>query len=210
MADIDLQTVLNSGNISGVNLGGTASTDAVQDKGESDIAYLPFENSETSLIAETIQAALEELANIGYAHMVLATPYTGGQTQTATPIKISAFDTIHHEANGAVTPLVDTSESVHTHKFTIEKAGVYNVYGTITAEFSSSNDMTIELYKNGNPTGAKANLQGRGTGKAVQFTYIGDFEYDEADFLELYAFADSGSISLLITSSTMTIQRKVF
>lgn len=203
MVNRELINKLASGELAVIKIGGTTSGYAVPTKDEAQV----FENSSTTLSATTIQAALVELANIGYAHMTLATPYTGGQSLTTSPVKISAFDTIHHNVNGAVTPIVDTSEAVPAHKFTIEKTGTYNVYGTIVAEFSSSNDVTIELYKNGVASGAKVDLQGRGAGKPVQFTYIGDFSYTATDYLELYAYADA-SVSLLIKNSTMSVERK--
>ena len=199
MADRELSNKLASGEITSMKIGGTASTDLVQTVG--------FDNTSTSLVATTIQAALVELANVGYAHMILATPYTGGQALTTTPVKLSAFDTIHHNVNGAVTPLVDTSEAVPAHKFTINKSGIYRTYGTITAEFPSADDVTIELYKNGAATGNTVNIQGRGAGKAVQFTFIGDIDYVATDYLELYAYGDA-ALSFLITGTSMMLERK--
>lgn len=204
MADRELSNKLSSGEITQIKIGGTAAGNIVPTTDEANA----FDNSTTSLTSTTKQNALVELANVGYAHMVLNTPYTGGQTQSTTPAKISAFDTIHHNVNGAITPTVDTNESTHTHKFTIDKAGTYRVYGTVTAEFSSSNDITLELYKNGSPTGAKMQLQGRGAGKPVLFMYAGDLDFEATDYAELYAYADAASVSLLVTSSSVTLERK--
>lgn len=167
-----------------------------------------FDNSATPLAATTRQDAIVELANVGYAHMILSTPYTVGQTLSTTPVKISAFDTIHHNVNGAITPTVDISEAIPAHKFTINKSGRYRIYGTLIGEFSQSNDITIELYKNGVASGAKVNLQGRGANKAVQFTFIGDFSYIATDYLELYAYADAAGIDLMVTGTSMIVERK--
>lgn len=208
MADRDLQVVLSSGEISGANFGGTATTNKVLTKGESDAAYLLFDNSPTSLLATTIQAALVELANVGLAHMTLVTPYTAGQTVGLTPVKISLFDTIHHNINGAVTPLVDTSEVSATHKFTIDKDGLYTVYGTVVAEFASADAISLRLYKNGVAIAPPVTLQGRGAGKPVLYAYSDLIDLVATDYLEVFAVSDTAATSLLIISSSMTVERK--
>lgn len=204
MADQQLQTILNSGGITTIFLGGVTTADKVLKKSEVDA----FDNSATSLAATTQQAALVELANVGLAHMILSTPYTGGQIIGLTPIKISLFDTIDHDINGAVTPLVDTSEAVPAHKFTIDKGGLFAVYGTVTAEFSSSAVLLLTLYKNGTPITPPVELQGRGAGKPVMFAYTGLVDLVATDYLEVYAVADTASTSVLITSSSMIVERK--
>ena len=207
MADRDLQAILNSGEITNIFIGGVTSDDRVVIFSDLTGANIDFDNTSTSLTSSTVQAALAELANVGYAHMVLATPYSGGQTLSTTPQKLSLFDTIDHDVNGAVTPLVDTSEAIPAHSFTIDKTGTFQIYGTVEAEFSASNEVTIELYKNSVTTGLNVSLQGRGAGKKVQFTYISDIDVAATDVLEIYAYADAASVSTLITASSVVVRR---
>lgn len=207
MADRDLQAILNSGEITNIFIGGVTSDDRVVIFSDLTGANIDFDNTSTSLTSSTVQAALAELANVGYAHMVLATPYSGGQTLSTTPQKLSLFDTIDHDVNGAVTPLVDTSEAIPAHSFTIDKTGTFQIYGTVEAEFSASNEVTIELYKNSVTTGMNVSLQGRGAGKKVQFTYISDIDVAATNVLEIYAYADAASVSTLITASSVVIRR---
>lgn len=207
MADKLLQTVLNSGEITNMFIGGTTADDRVVILADLIATNTDFDNTSTSLAATTVQAALVELANVGLAHMSLGTPYTVGQTLGTTPAKLSAFDTINKDINGAVTPLVDTSEAVPAHKFTIDKTGLYRVYGTIEAEFASSDAVSMQLYVNGVASGRPVTLQGRGAGKPVLFSYIDIASFTATDYLEIYAYSDAASTSTLITSSSMIVER---
>lgn len=208
MADRELQTILNSGEITSIKLGGTGTDDAVPTLATLIATNIDYDNSATSLIATQLQAAIDELANVGYGHMILATPYTGGQTIGTTPVKLSCFDTIHHDVNGALTMVVDTSEAIPAHKFTTDKTGTYEIKGNITAEFSSSSALTLQLYKNGvSIASASVELQGRGAGKPVVFSYLDVIDATATDYFEIYAFADS-STSVLITGSSVIMERK--
>ena len=207
MADRDLQAILNSGELTNMFIGGTASDNTVVVFSDLAGLNIDFDNSSTSLSATNTQAALAELANVGFAHMQLQTPYTGGQTLTLTPAKISAFDAIHHDVNGAVTPLVDTSEAVHTHKFTIDKTGTYRIYGTIIADFASADAVSLQLYKNGVATGSAVQIQGRGASKPVLFSYIDIVDLTALDYLEIWGFSDAASTSTLITGASMIVER---
>ena len=208
MADKDLQVILSSGDITGINIGGTASTDKVLKKSESDAEYKPFDNSATSLASTTIQTALEELANVGLAHMTLVTSYTAGQTVGLTPVKMSLFDTIHHDINGAVTPLVDASEASATHRYTIDKSGLYGVYGTVVAEFPTANLISLFLYKNGVQFGPAVSVQGRGAGKPVLFAYNDLVDLVATDYLEVWGVSDTAGTTVVVTSSSMIVERK--
>ena len=208
MADRELSNALNSGELTSIYLGGVTAAEKVQKKSDMTGANVSFDNAATSLAATTTQAALVELANVGLAHMTLATPYTSGQTIGTSAVKLSAFDTIHHNINGAVTPVVDTSEAVAAHTFTADKTGLYGVYGTITAEFSSSATVALRLYKNSAPFGPPVELQGRGAGKPVLFSYNDLADLTATDVLEVYAVSDTASTSVLITASSMIVERK--
>lgn len=208
MVDKQIATILNSGNISTIYIGGATAPYKAVVFGDLSAANVSFDNAATSLAAATVQAALVELANVGLAHMTLATPYTGGQTIGTSAVKLSAFDTIHHNINGAVTPVVDTSEAVAAHTYTIDKTGLYGVYGTITAEFSSSAAVALRLYKNSAPFGPPVELQGRGAGKPVLFSYNDLADLTATDVLEVYAVSDTASTSVLITASSMIVERK--
>jgi hypothetical protein len=208
MPDRDLQAILNSGEITNIFIGGTTSDDKVVILSDLTGANVDFDKTGTSLTSTTVQAALAELANVGYAHMILSTPYTSGQTFGTTPAKISLFDTIHHDVNGAVTPVVDTSESVPNHSFTCDKAGTYDISGTVNAEFSSSDAISMQMYVNGSPVGYVIELQGRGAGKPVSFTYDDKIDANVNDVIEVYAFSDAASTSVLVTSASMTLERK--
>jgi len=207
MADRELSNALSSGEIASINLGGITTADAVQKKEDMTSINISFDNTLTSLVATTVKAALEELANVGYSHMKLLTAYTAGQTLGLTAVKLSAFDTIAHDVNGAVTPTVDASEASATHKFTIDKAGAYRVYGTVLAEFASADAVSMLLYKNGTPLGPPVSIQGRGAGKPVLFSYIDIVDLSVTDYLEVWAYSDAASTSTLITGSSMVVER---
>lgn len=205
--DRELSTVLNSGEITNINIGGITAGDKVQVKDDMTGANISFDNTLTSLTATTTQAALAELANVGLAHMHLITPYTVGQTLTTTYAKISAFDTITHNINGAVTPLVDTSEAVPAHLFTINKGGLFNVIGTLTAEFASADTVSLVLYKNGVAVGPPVQVQGRGAGKPVAFAYNDLLTLSTTDYLEIYGKSD-GTTNFIVTATSMTVERR--
>lgn len=199
MADRELQDILDSGEIASAYFGGTTADKKVQLAG--------FDNSSTSLSATTLQAALVELANVGLAHMTLVTPYSAGQTIGTSPIKLSLFDTIHHSINGALTPVVDTSEATPAHSFTVIKNGLYAIYGTVTAEFASADAVSLILYKNGSPISPNVELQGRGAGKPVMYSYTDLVDLLATDVLEVYAVS-TASTSVVITASSMIVERK--
>ena len=208
MATRELQTINNSGELTNHQLGGVTGEEKVVVFSDLTASNVDFDNSSTSLAATTSQTALVELANVGLGHMVLATPYAGGQTVGLTPVKISLFDTISHNINGAVTPVVDTNEATPAHSFTIDKSGLFSVYGVVNAEFSSSAAISLILYKNGSPISPNVELQGRGATKPVMFTYVDLVDLVATDVLEVYAVSDTASTSLLITASSMIIERK--
>ena len=208
MADRELQNILASGEITSMYIGGVTADKKVQVEADMEAANVGFDNATTSLSATTAQTAIVELANVGLAHMALVTPYTGGQTVGTSAAKISLFDTIQKNINGAVTPVVDTSEATPAHTFTIDKNGLYSVYGTVVAEFSSSAAVSLILYKNGSPISPNVELQGRGAGKPVIFSYVDLVDLVATDVLEVYAVSDTASTSVLITASSMIVERK--
>jgi hypothetical protein len=203
----DLQHALNSGELTSIFLGGVTTDDKVVKFVDLTGGNVHFDNALTSLSATDVQAALVELANIGLGHMHLDTPYTGGQTLTTTPAKISLFDTIAHDINGAVSMVVDTDEATPAHGFTIDKTGLYDIRGNITAEFASADTVTLQLYVNGSPSEHAVSLQGRGAGKPVIFPYFGMSDFTATDVLEVYGYSD-GTTSTLITASHMVVERK--
>lgn len=205
--DRDLQAVFNSGEVTNIFLGGVTSEDRVIILSDLVALNTDFDKTDTSLAATNVQTALVELANVGLGHMHLDTAYTGGQTLTTTPAKLSLFDTIAHDINGAVSMVVDTSEAVPAHSFTIDKDGLYNISGNVTAEFASADTVTLQVYVNGVDTEHAVSLQGRGAGKPVIFPYLGMADFEEGDILEVYAASD-GSTSTLITASHMIVERK--
>jgi len=202
----DLQNALGSGEITSMFIGGITADKKVVVFGDLTGANVSFNNASTSLAATDAQAALVELANVGLAHMHLAVPYSAGQTITTTPTKISLFDTITHNINGAVTPVIDTSEAVPAHTFTVDKTGLYAIYGTVTAEFASADAVTLMLYKNGALVYG-VELQGRGAGKPVGFSYLDAVSLTATDVLEVYAKSDA-STSVVVTGASMTVERK--
>ena len=207
MADRDLAGILNSGELTSIFLGGVTTDDRVIKLGELTATNTDFDNALTSLTALTVQDALVELSNVGLGHMSLGTPYTGGQILGTTPVKLSAFDTIDQNINGAVTPTVDTNEATPAHLFTIDKTGLYRIYGTIEAEYASAASVSMQLYINGVAAGKPVTLQGRGTGKPVLFSYIDITSLTATDYLEIYAYSDAASTSTIIKSSSVIVER---
>lgn len=202
LSDKQMQTILSSGEITEIKLGGTATTDVVQTKAEMTATNISQDNSGNELSSTDVAGTLGELANVGLGHMMTSIQ-KAGQAITTTPTKIDIFDMIHHDINGAVTP------SPALDRFTIDKSGLFRVYGTVTAEFSSSNVATMQMYKNGVAEGFAINLQGRGAGKPVIFSYtdLGDFIAN--DYLEIYVSVD-GTDSIVIDTASMIVERTIF
>lgn len=169
------------------------------------------DNSGNVLSSTDVDGSINELANVGLSHMTTGTP-VASQTLTTTAAKVAVFEAVHHELGGAVTSTVDNIVTpTASHKFTINTAGTYRVYGVIGAEFSSSNSVALILYKNGTTALSPAiDVQGRGAGKPVLFTYTDLVDLVATDYLELWAIADSVSVPTVFSYGTMTVERTIF
>ena len=169
------------------------------------------DNSGNTLTSTDVQGSIEELANVGLGHMV-SNSAVASQTLTTTPQKIAIFNLIDHDLNGAVSMVVDDIVTpTASHKFTINKTGIYKVYGVVGAEFASSDSVSLILYKNGTtPISPAINIQGRGAGKAVLFSYIDLIDLVATDYLELWAVSDAASTAFVVPYATMSVERTIF
>ena len=181
----------------------------------SDIAHdhtaleITKDNTSNLLTSATVGESIDELANVGLGNMTAEAPLAS-QNVTTTVTKIAFFDTTKRQINGAVTCTTDTGTSA-THKFLVNKAGVYRIYGVIGAEFASANELSLVLYKNGTtPVSPPVTLQGRGAGKPISFTYIDLIDLVPTDYLEIWAYADAASVATVIPYSTMVVERTIF
>lgn len=169
------------------------------------------DNTGNTLVSTDVQGSIVELANIGLSHATTSTP-VASQTLTTTAAKIAVFETVAHELNGAVTATVDNIVTpTTTHQFLINKTGLYRIYGVVGAEFASADDVSLVLYKNGTtPVSPAINIQGRGAGKPVLFSYSDMQSLVATDYLEIWAFSSAASTATIFPYASMTVERMIF
>lgn len=184
MADQQLQTILNSGGISSMYIGGTTSADKVQKKSDVDL----------------VAARVATLENTGMTVLSGSslTPQTIGTSATA----VASFDTLSIEAGTC------TTGSVAGQSMTADCDGVFKLRYEAFVSYSNSVDITWQIYKNGIPFGSSITLSGQGA-KVFPIVLLSSANLLAADVLKLYATA-TASTAITITQANGTLEKTAF
>jgi hypothetical protein len=202
MADRKFSDYAGSGEAPDIFVGGVTPEDKLAEKGELTAANVSQDNSGNELLATTVQGSIEELANVGLTQMITSTPLTA-QTLTTSDSKLTAFSEIKTTVNGAVTG------DLVNQRFTINKTGLYKVYGMLNAEFQNASYVGLKLYKNGLEISPAVELQGRGAGKPVVFPYTDLVSLAQGDFLEIWAYSDA-TLDFTVIGASMIVEKTIF
>ena len=200
MADKQLATILNSGDINSIYLGGTASTDKVQKKSDLTGLNVTIDDTGLGVTANTVQEAFAILAEVGITVMsgTNLTPQTIGTSAT----KVVLYDTLQVEEG------VGVEGDFANSKATITLDGVFKIRFEAFVSYASNVDITWALYKNGSPFGNTITLSGQGT-NVFPIVLLTSTNLLTDDVLELYATA-TASTSLTITQSNGTLEKTIF
>lgn len=200
MVDRELQTILNSGGINTIYLGGTASTDKVQKKSDLTGGNVTVDDTGLGITANNMQEAFAIMAEVGL--LVLSGTSRPTQALTTSPAKIQAFDTKQIETG------VGCSGDVALHRASATLDGVYKLRFESFVSYSGSADITWQMYKNGTPFGNSVTIPGQGT-KVFPIVLISSTSLTAGDYLELYG-TGSTSVSLDISQANGTLEKTLF
>ena len=200
MADKELQTILNSGGVNSIYLGGATSTDKVQKKEDMTGANISFDDTGLGITAASIQAAVAILGEVGFMVMTgtSMTPQTIGTSAT----KVNTFDTLMIEEG------VGATGSVADDKATITLDGVFKIRFEAFVTYSNSVDIAWQIYKNGSPFGTAITLSGQGS-TPIHLLRIAATSFLKDDYVEMYATASS-STDITIAQSSGAMEKTIF
>jgi len=200
MADKELQTILNSGDINSIYLGGATSPKKVQIKEDMTAANSSFDDTGLGITATSVQAALAILGEIGITVMtgVSLTPQTIGTS----PTKVNTFDTL------AIQKGVGTEGSTADDKATATLNGVFKIRFEAFVTYAGNVDIEWQIYKNGSPFGASITLAGQGA-TPFPILRLANAEFSADDYVELYATA-STSTDITIIQSHGSMEKTIF
>lgn len=196
MADSQLQTILNSGDISSVYLGGTTVADKLLKSSEVDAKIAALEDGK-------VQENIEAIAVINNSGMsVLGGNALTPQTIAVTPTPVVSFDTLSIEVG------VGTTGSVLNQSMTADVNGVYKLRYESFLSYASNIDITWQIYKNGVPFGNAITLAGQGS-KVFPIVLISAAYLLAGDELKLYGTA-SASTDITVAQANGTLEKTYF
>jgi len=200
MADKELQTILNSGEINSIYIGAATSPKKVQIKEDMTAANSSFDDTDLGITAVSVQAALAILGEVGMS--VMTGTSIAPQTIGTSPTKLNTFDALALEVG------VGTEASFVDDKVTITLSGLFKMRFEAFVSYASHIDIEWQIYKNGSPFGVPLTLSGQGT-TVFHLCRMANAEFAADDYLELYATA-SASTDLTIVQSAGSMEKTIF
>jgi len=200
MADKELQTILNSGGINSIYIGGATSPKKVQIKEDMTAANSSFDDTDLGITATSVQAAGAIFGKVGMS--VMAGISIAPQTIGTSPTKINTYDSLTIEVG------VGTEASFIDDKATATLAGLFKIRFEAFVSYASNVDISWQIYKNGSPFGAPLILSGQGT-TVFHICRMANTILAADDYLELYATA-SASTDLTIIQSAGIMEKTIF
>jgi len=200
MADKELQTILNSGGINSIYIGGATSPKKAQIKEDMTAANSSFVDTGLGITAANVQAALAILGEVGMS--VMGGINIAPQTIGTSPTKVNTYDSLIIEVG------VGTEASHVEDKATATLTGIFKIRLEAFVSYASNIDISWQIYKNGSPFGASLTLSGQGT-TVFHICRMATAELAADDYLELYATA-SAATDLTIVQSVGTIEKTIF
>jgi len=200
MEDKELQTILNSGGVNSIYLGGTTSTKKVQKKEDMTGANVSVDDTGLGVSADNVQEAFAIFAEVGL--MVMAGVAIAPQVIGTSPTKVNTFDTLVIEEGVGVTG------DVVNDKGTITLDGIFKVRFEAFVLYAGNVDIAWQIYRNGSPFGSPVTLPGQGA-TPFPILRIANTPLEKDDYIELYATA-STSASVTIVQSSGSIEKTIF
>ena len=121
------------------------------------------------------------------------------QTVSTTPSKLIWFNTEVIKRGTALT------SSIANQSITINSTDAYTVNGTIILIGGNGDSIQIEMYVNGNATGALSTTVGRGASTKVALNYSGAASLNQGDVVTLYITSTGTPIT--VSHSSFVIQQ---
>ena len=200
MADTQLATILNSGNIATIYIGGATTPFKAVVFGDLSSDNISFDDTGLGITALTAQAALAALAEVGL--VVMSGNGLVPQSITTSPTKVLLFDTKNVEAG------VGAAGDISLHRATATLNGVFKLRFEAFLSYASNIDITWQIYKNGVAFGNSITLAGQGT-KIFPITLLTSAEFLANDYIELYATA-SATADITISQVNGTLEKTIF
>jgi len=198
--DKELQTILNSGGVNTIYLGGTSSTHKVQKKSDMTGANVSIDDTGLGISAASVQAALAILGEVGF--MVMTGNNIAPQTIGTSATKVNTFDTLMIQEGVGVEGSVADDKAIAT------KAGVFKIRFEGFVSYSVSVDIEWQIYKNGSPFGTAITVSGQGS-TPFPLLRLASANLVEDDYVELYATASS-STDVTIHQSSGAMEKTIF
>jgi len=200
MADKELQTILNSGGVNTIYLGGTSSTHKVQKKSDMTGGNVSFDDAGLGISAASVQAALAILGEVGFMVMTgnSMTPQTIGTSAT----KVNTFDTLMIQEG------VGVEGNIADDKAIVTLDGVFKIRFEAFISYSVSVDIEWQIYKNGSPFGTPITLSGQGS-TPFPILRLASANLVVDDYVELYATASS-STDITIAQASGAMEKTIF
>ena len=200
MADKELQTILNSGDLNSIYLGGATSPNKVQIKEDMIGENVYVDDTGLGVTAANVQAAFAIFAEVGL--MVMNGVSLDPQTIGTSPTKVNTFDTLSIEEG------VGIEGSVADDKATVTIAGVFKVRFEAFVTYAGNIDISWEIYKNGSPFGTPITLAGQGS-TPFPILRLANAAFEVDDYVELYATA-SASTDITVVQSNGSMEKTIF
>ena len=200
MADKELQTILNSGDLNSIYLGGATSPKKVQVKEDMIGDNITVDDTGLGISAANVQAAFAILAEVGL--MVMTGVNLTPQTIGTSPTKLNTFDTLAiEEGVGVIGNTVDD-------RATVTLDGIFKIRFEAFVSYASNVDIEWQIYKNGSPFGTPMTLSGQGA-TIFPILRLANSPFVVDDYIELYATA-SASTDITIVQSSGSMEKTIF
>jgi len=148
-------------------------------------------------------AYLAVLNNVGVTQVAALAPMASASI-TTTPTKLAFFDTIPLQTGST------SSGSVVNQNVTIIVPGVYKIAGNLILEFPQTDELAIQLYKNGAPATPSFTQQGLGAGKSVNIGYTAVLPLVASDVLTLYITSKTATFNCVVEASSVLIEKTIY
>lgn len=152
------------------------------------------------LVDTGLSNRLNVLENIGITQVAATVPLASF-TATTTPTKLTFFNVI---------PLQDGTAStgnVISQDVTINTNGIYKIAGNIILEFPQTDEISVQLYKNGVAATPAFHQQGLGAGKPVNIGYTTAMALVATDVLTIYVTSNTASFTCTVDGASVLIEK---
>ena len=175
-------------------VGGTDTGLDVEAKLNSAFGNIDTEMAKIALIEEDISGLQTAIS------VVSATPLAEQVLVPDVAEKLVYMSDLLVDAGGS-----DLTVTIPTNNILVNTAGVYRVYGVISAYIPNNHVVDIELYIDNLPTGFSSSCVGKGTASRVTFTYAFMTPFIVNDDINLYVKSTGTSIE--IQSASVTVEK---